>query len=139
MRKATVLCVVLTLCLACVAFAADFPNLVGTWDGKTIVHHRIHGYQHKWHENERVSMVVVSQEGRLFNGYFQRVKKHGAVSRYDFSGVIMKGEKQALLTWHDHDGISLMDIESGDRLTNYGAIHAAKHAFVTMTEYTRAK
>ncbi len=139
MRKATVLCVILTLCFACVAFAADFPNLVGTWDGKSIVHHRIHGFQHQWHEQETVSMVVEKQEGRLFSGFFQRIKKGGSVHKHDFSGIIMKGNKQALITWHDLDGITLMDIEASDRLTNYGAIHAAKHAFVTMTEYTRAK
>lgn len=138
MRKTAVLIiVVLVLSFTCVAVAADFPNLVGTWEGKSIVHHRIHGFQPKW--AEKVSMVVVEQQGRLFSGYFQRIKKDGTIHKHEFSGIIMKGEKRALLTWHILDGITLMDIESGDWLTNYAAIHAAKHAFVTMTEYTRVK
>lgn len=138
MRKAAILVVfVLSVSLACVAVNADFPNLVGTWEGKSIVHHRIHGFQPKW--AEKVSMVVVEQQGRLFTGYFQRIKEDGTVHRHEFSGIIMKGEKQALLTWYVLDGITLMDIESQDRLTNYAAIHAEECAFVTMTEYTRMK
>ncbi len=137
MKRLTVLGIFLVFCFAIAAYADDIPNLVGTWKGNSSVHHRIHGFKPNWHE--KVQMIIEDQEGRFFYGHFKRTKQNGKVRKHGFSGVIMKGNKQALITWHDTDGITLVDIEGPDRLTNYGAVHDRPHAFVTMTEYTREK
>jgi hypothetical protein len=137
MKTITALGLFFVFCCTSVAYAQDIPSLVGTWNGKSAVHHRIHGFKPDWHE--KVEMIIQEQEGRFFYGQFRRTKKEGKASQYPFSGVIMKGNKQALITWHNTDGITLVDIEGPDRVTNYGAIHDRTHAFVTMTEYTRGK
>jgi hypothetical protein len=138
MKKTAVFVIFLIVSFACAAaMAEEIPNLVGTWNGKAAVHHRIHGFKPDWHE--KVNMIIEEQEGRFFYGHFLRTKSKEKVTRHAFSGVIMKNGKQGLITWHSTDGITLMEIEGPDRLTNYGAIHDRKHAFVTMTEYTRAK
>jgi len=86
------------------------PNLVGTWEGSTVSHHKDRGHV----QSAQYTFVIQEQKGRIFTGY-KAWNLLGVDTTEAFSGVISRDGKKFYTAEHD-DGFGFGDIISGTQI-----------------------
>ncbi|HBZ85647.1 MAG: hypothetical protein A2509_09130 [Candidatus Edwardsbacteria bacterium RIFOXYD12_FULL_50_11] len=86
------------------------PNLVGTWEGSTVSHHKDRGHV----QSSQYTFVVEEQKGRMITGY-KAWNLLGVDTTEAFSGIISRDGKKFYTAEHD-DGYGFGDIISGTQI-----------------------
>lgn len=100
------------LALATAAWAQKIvtPNLVGTWEGTTVSHHKDRGHV----QSTQYTFVIEEQKGRIITGY-KAWNLLGTDTTEAFSGIISRDGKKFYTAEHD-DGYGFGDIFSSTRI-----------------------
>lgn len=125
MRKLA-LALVLLLAFGVGAFAADVPNLVGTWEGKSVMHSMKGGF---FESSGLFRVVITEQRGLLFTGYKEWVDAKGKRFNEGFSAIIEKkaegGTHEVYFAEHE-DGLMFGDVDPRGRTMNLYYIESLK-------------
>jgi hypothetical protein len=115
--------------------AKAIPDLKGTWEAASQMHHKVHG--HKKDQGKTSKIVVLSQEGRVFHGTvgWNTEKVPGKDS---FSGVIDKDGVTFYVAGHT-DGIRIGKLEGPDAFTFYILHPGGTNPRAGFAEFKRVK
>lgn len=86
------------------------PNLVGTWEGSTVSHHKDRGHV----QSAEYTLVIEEQKGRIFTGY-KAWNLLGVDTTEALSGIISRDGKKFYTAEHD-DGYGFADIISSSQI-----------------------
>lgn len=86
------------------------PNLVGTWEGTTVSHHKDRSHV----QSSQYTFVIEEQKGRIITGY-KAWNLLGVDTTESFSGIISRDGKKFYTAEHD-DGYGFGDIFSSTQI-----------------------
>ena len=133
MKKVLITLLLISL-LCSVAFAEEVvPNLIGTWEGTSVMHKKGEGFKEG---KAPVTFVIKEQEGRVFFGEKVWIL-NGEECKEEFSGVISIDNTQFYIAEHV-DGLTIGDIVSEDEIVVY-YLEPGEAAKVIVTELDRVK